>query len=189
MKNIITLLLLCACFQQVQAQNDDAAFEKSMVKTESTHIVDVGWVGVGYTYEYAFAEHYTISGGAGITGYAGYTSSDFFGNYWTYAFHPYVSIEPRYYYNLQKRVRKGKSIDGNTGSFLAVQGSYIFKPIKKHNVYGSVSTFAVAPYWGLRRIWWNHLLFEFRAGLAFGFNNYNDSNVGITLGIRLGYKF
>jgi hypothetical protein len=90
---------------------------------------------------------------------------------------------------LEKRAQRGKKTEGNTGSFLAVQCGYVFKPVKKHNVYDNVCGFAIAPYWGLRRIWWNHLLAEFHAGLAFGRNNYNYSNFGVVLGLRLGYKF
>jgi hypothetical protein len=190
MKKLLTLLLILVYSQQIRAQNSEDAFGKSAVKTQSNHFIDVGIIGAGYTYEYAFANHYTVNAGTGITGSVTYTSSGWYdGNKWRYSLHPYISVEPRYYYNLQKRVRKGKSIDGNTGLFLAVQCNYIFKPIAKHNVYDDVSGFAVAPYWGLRRVWWEHLLFEFHAGLAFGWNNYNDSNVGIVLGLRLGYKF
>jgi hypothetical protein len=189
MKKILTLLLIFVCCQQMRAQNAENVFGKGAAKTQSNHFIDIGIIGAGYTYEYAFADHYTISGGVGIAGNVSYTSGWYDGNKWRYSLHPYVSVEPRYYYNLQKRVNKGKSIDGNTGSFLAVQCNYIFKPIVKHKIYDELSGFAVAPYWGLRRVWWEHFLFEFHAGLAFGWNNFNDSNVGITLGLRLGYKF
>ncbi|MDR1348569.1 MAG: hypothetical protein LBJ63_09130 [Prevotellaceae bacterium] len=185
MKNLLILLLVFIFCKNVCAQNEKTA------QTQSNHIIDAGFVSATYTYEHAFAKKYTISGSAGIVGTIGYRSVDYFGgsNYWYYSMHPCVIIETRYYYNLEKRVRKGKNTDGNTGSFLSVQCGYVFKPIKKHNVYDDVCGFSIAPYWGLRRIWWNHLLFEFRAGFAFGKNNYNYSDVSITLGLRLGYKF
>jgi hypothetical protein len=185
MKKTLILLLLYIGLQQTFAQN----IEKTSASTQSNHIADAGWIGASYSYEYAFADKFTVSGIAGIAGYVSYTSSDFFGDYWSYAFHPYMAVEPRYYYNLEKRLHKGKKTDGNAGSFLAAQCGYIFKPVKKHNVYDDVCGISFAPYWGLRRIWWNHLLFEFQAGLAFGWNSYNDSKAGIRLGVRFGYKF
>ncbi|MDR1552271.1 MAG: hypothetical protein LBS69_02255 [Prevotellaceae bacterium] len=188
MKNVLILFILFVGVQQIKAQDTEDVFSKSMISTQSNHIIDVGLISAGYTYEHAIGEHYTIGGGVGIAGLIGYASSSFFDEHWYYSFHPYVSIEPRYYYNLQKRLQKGKNVNGNAGSFFAVQCNYIFKAIKKHNVL-ETSAYTVSPYWGLRRIWWNHLLFEFKAGLAFGFNNYNDSNFGVQLGVKFGYKF
>jgi hypothetical protein len=189
MKNVLILLILFVCTERMKAQNAENIFNKS-VQTQSNHIIDVGLISAGYTYEHSLGKHYTISGGAGITGFVGYSSSSFmFDERWQYSFHPYISIEPRYYYDLDKRMQKGKNTDGNAGSFFAVQCNYIFKAIKKHNIFQTNPVYGISPYWGLRRIWWNHLLFEFRAGLAFGFNSYSDSKFGITLGVRFGYKF
>ena len=186
-KNTFILILILVCFQQVKAQ-DYERMQKT-ARTESNHAIDIGFVGAGYTYEYAFNNKFTLNLGAGIMGSVGYASSSFSGSYSYYSFHPYLKIEPRYYYNLQRRLEKGKNIYDNQGSFFAVECAYVFKPFAEHNVHYESATFGFAPYWGLRRIWWEHFLFEFGAGLSFGFNNYSNSKVGIHIGIRLGYKF
>ena len=180
-KNILILFTVLVCFR--------VGYTQEVAKTQSAHIHDISLIGAGYTYECALADKFTLNMGAGITGSIGYVSPAFFDSYWFYSFHPYLSIEPRYYYNFHKRLEKGKNINGNEGSFFAVQCAYILKPFIEHNIYYDNAVFGLSPYWGLRRIWWKHFLFEFHAGLSFGFNNYNDSKVGLNLGIRLGYKF
>lgn len=196
-KNIFSVFCVILCFQYVQAQDSTQLKQqtdldiKEIAKTESTHTLDIGFISAGYTYEYAFAPKFTLNFGVGAVSHIRHYSSFIFdaGDFWYYSIHPYVTVEPRYYYNLQKRLNKGKRIDGNRGSFLALQGAYIFKPVIEYNVQYRNGAFFVSPYWGLHRIWWNHVLFEFQAGMAFAFNRYGDSDTGIRLGIRLGYKF
>ena len=186
-KLLLTAIFICLLLQ-TYAQNDR--------KVQSTQSISIGLVGVGYSYEQAIADKFSVIGRVGVDGAGGYRNTDFWGiseSYWFYSFHPSVGAEGRYYYNLQKRAEKGKSIDGNTGSFLAVNCGYLFKPIAKHNVDEKFSGFGASSYWGLRRIWNKHILFEFYAGLDFGwnnyYNNYNESKIGVRLGVLFGYKF
>jgi hypothetical protein len=37
---------------------------------------------------------------------------------------PVLTLEPRWYYNLDKRVKKSRRIDGNSGNFLSIKTSY-----------------------------------------------------------------
>ena len=180
-------MLTVVCLQCIKAQGQTNM--QKYAKTESTHIIDIGLINAGYTYEYAFAPKFTLNFGAGIAGSIGYASSNLSDSQWFYSFHPYLSIEPRYYYNLQKRLNKNKKIDGNCGSFFAIQSGYVLKPFVQKNIYYDKALGGISPYWGLRRIWGEHFLFEFHAGLAIGFNNYSDSDIGINLGLRFGYMF
>ena len=193
-KNILILFSILVCFQQIKAQDPTIiriyeTMPEEIAKTESTHTIDIGLVGAGYTYEYAFAKKFTLNLRTGITGSVGYTSSDLLGSYWFYSFHPYVNIEPRYYYNLQRVLRKGNSIEGNSGAFFAVQCAYILKPFVQHNVDFNKAVFAVAPYWGARKVFKHHFLLEFQLGWVYGFSNYSDSDAGVHCGFRFGYMF
>jgi len=37
---------------------------------------------------------------------------------------PVITLEPRWYYNLNKRVKKDRRIDGNSGNFISLKTSY-----------------------------------------------------------------
>ncbi len=66
---------------------------------------------------------------------------------------PVFTLEPRWYYNLQKRKSKSKRIDGNSGNYLALSSGF-------YPVWAVFSTFghpvinpvlALIPMWGMRR--------------------------------------
>lgn len=114
---------------------------------------------------------------------------------------PSVNVEPRYYYNLKKRVKKGKRIDRNSGNYLSL---YVgFEPgigITSNNVdlFPVVSTI---PMWGIKRAIGKNFNFETALGVGYGWTFekhtlYNGSIIrnterGVTYGIRLalGYNF
>ncbi|TYA59065.1 hypothetical protein [Formosa maritima] len=111
-------------------------------------------------------------------------------------FIPVITLEPRFYYNLNKRVNKGKRIDGNSGNFIALKTSYnsdlfFIGTSKDINL---ETDFMIVPTWGIRRNIGNH--FNYEAGFGLGYIHYreeyyNDSNsdVAVNLHARIGYKF
>jgi hypothetical protein len=78
-----------------------------------------------------------------------------------------IVIEPRYYYNLQKRAKDAKRIDGNSGNFIALKASY-HPEFALFNADDApvVSDFAIIPTWGIRRNIGDH--FNYEAGLGVG---------------------
>lgn len=185
MKKTISIIASLVLSLSIQAQ------EVTNAETESTQTIEFGFPGgFTYTYEHAFAKKMTIIGRGGLTGAIGYQSINFNGekeHYWQYSIHPYIECEPRYYYNLQKRAKKGKKTINNTGSFWALRTGYVFNPIVKHNVESGSGLYMV-PCWGLRRSWGKHWVFEFEAGLALGWNNFNSSRVSPHLGVNFSYR-
>ena len=194
-KNILTIFSVFTCLQCIHAQDPTITriyetMPEEIAKTESTHIIDMGFTGVGYTYEYAFAKKFTLNFGAGIAGSVGYFSSDVLNaEYWYYSFHPYVFIGTRYYGDLQKRLNKGESIEGNSGVFVALEGGYFLKPLIKHNTSYVNDMFAAALYLGCRRVFRHHFLLELQIGYSLGFNNYSDSDAGLKANASFGYIF
>ena len=195
---------MLACFQCIQAQDPTLRriYETmptdptAIARTQSTHAIDIGLFNAGYTYEFAFAKKFTISLSTGVVGAIdaiGLFSTNWYDIEWMwyYSFHPYVSIEPRYYYNLQRQLNKGASIEGNSGAFWAVQCGYILKPFAQKNVHYDKAIFVVAPYWGARKVWKYHYLVEFQLGIVFDTLNINrdDSESGIKTGFRFAYRF
>jgi hypothetical protein len=114
---------------------------------------------------------------------------------------PVMVIEPRYYYNLKRRMGKDKRTDGNSGNFLSLYTGVepgIGISSKDVDLFPSV---IILPMYGLRRNIGKHFNFEtaFGVGYSWTFENHKLANGkkkrntegGTTYGIRiaLGYKF
>ena len=109
---------------------------------------------------------------------------------------PVITLEPRFYYNLNKRLNKGKRIDGNSGNFIALKTSYnsdLFF-IASNEDLNLETDFMIIPTWGIRRSLGKH--FNYEAGFGLGYIHYreeyysdNKSDVAVNIHARIGYKF
>lgn len=107
-----------------------------------------------------------------------------------------ITVEPRLYYNLNKRIEKSKRIDGNSGNFISLKTNYYPKWVISTN-YDHISiaeNLNLIPTWGIRRSISNHLNFEFSFGIGYEYiteKNYTSSRSDITadLNLRIGYTF
>ncbi|GAL79713.1 hypothetical protein JCM19274_3125 [Algibacter lectus] len=65
---------------------------------------------------------------------------------------PVIRLEPRWYYNLDKRVSKSRSISGNAGNFLALQTSYHpnWFTISNYDNVEVVNQVSIIPTWGYK---------------------------------------
>lgn len=111
---------------------------------------------------------------------------------------PVITLEPRFYYNLDKRLKKAKNIDGNSGNFIAVNISYHpdWFIISKDGNIPIVSDFSIIPTWGIRRNLGKH--FNYEAGIGAGFTytfakraGYAEdkSEIEPNMHVRIGYRF
>ena len=103
---------------------------------------------------------------------------------------PLLALEPRWYYNLNKRVDKGKRIDGNSGNYVSLRASYHFyntSQIEENNL----SRTLLVPTWGIRRNIGNHFNYEAGGGIGLGFDYDNGRKIGFTsyINLKIGYRF
>ncbi len=126
------------------------------------------------------------------------SNSDYSGTDVGVVFIPSISLEPRFYYNLQKRLDKGKNITKNSGNFIGLRLNYrpdwfTLSNVGKTSVADNV---AIIPKWGVRRTLWNHFTYELGAGVGYrkyflkqyGYSD-NPGEVAVDLHMRLGYNF
>ena len=111
---------------------------------------------------------------------------------------PVITLEPRWYYNLNKRLKKDRRIDGNSGNFISLKTS--FHPdwfvISNYDNLRIVSDISIVPTWGIRRNIGNHFTYETGIGIGYvyyfakdaGFSE-NKSDVTVNLHLRVGYRF
>ena len=111
---------------------------------------------------------------------------------------PVITAEPRLYYNLKKRVGKGRSIKGNSGNFVSLKTG--FHPnwfvISNQDNLQVISDISIIPSWGIRRHIGSHFNYEAGAGLGYryifaknaGYAR-NEGDAAFNLNLRIGYSF
>ena len=156
-------------------------------KLQSLHHVDALFIGAGYNYEQASASNFTLSAGlSAITSvYSFYISVNQNGS--VVGLYPCFSLDPRWYTNVNRRVRKGKSVENNSANFLSLLVEYIpdspiIGPIMRRE------TFAITPRWGFRSSFNQNFFTEFAIGLPYIMDDIR-SEVGLHLGIKVGFGF
>ncbi len=134
---------------------------QGQIKTKSNHSIYLNLIGLSYGYEQSIGGKFSILGHAGLmTPYWGWASSS--GIF--YSVNPYIGIEPRFYYSLNKRYNKGENTSFNSANYLSIDLAYMFKPILKKDVVSS-GGFLISPTWGLRRVFRDFWLLEFNLGV------------------------
>ena len=109
---------------------------------------------------------------------------------WGYAFRPTVDMQVRHYYNLNKRLQKGKKIAHNSGNYIAgVVGAAGPSILKSDNVYVADFTLTLGALWGIQRTYGER--FMMNVGIGPGVSFYDSQSEftpfgGITVGFRLG---
>jgi len=99
---------------------------------------------------------------------------------------PLLALEPRWYYNLNERVEKGKRIDGNSGNYFSFRTSYHFHDTSDTED-NDLNKILLAPTWGIRRNLGNHFNYEFGAGAGIGYQK--NINLALYVNLRIGYRF
>ncbi|MCT3647738.1 hypothetical protein HZQ44_06715 [Elizabethkingia anophelis] len=109
-----------------------------------------------------------------------------------FALYPTIGITPKYYYNFNRRLAKGKNIHNNSANYIAVDFSYTpnwFIISNEKNI--EVSNFIrIIPSYGIRRNFAQNFNYEAKFGLGYGKNlDTRESSTVLQLGISIGYDF
>ena len=111
-----------------------------------------------------------------------------------FAFYPALTLQPKYYYNIEKRAEKGKNTKNNAGNYFGLQVRYIpnwFVISNSQNVALS-NQINFIPTFGFRRNFAENFNYEFKAGLGYGTTfgeKFNESGAVLDLSIKVGYDF
>ncbi|MFZ0595590.1 MAG: hypothetical protein WAM46_01295 [Flavobacterium sp.] len=180
MIKVITTVLLCLVIQTGYSQNKGV--EKSIYN------VQTGFLGIWINNEYRLFNEISLRTEIGLdAGLRGCSDCDT-----EYALAPVITLEPRWYYNIDKRnsLNKGKN---NSANFIALAIKYHPDWFVISNAdYSQVANqIAIIPKWGIRRnIGTSN--FNYEAGLGIGYKFYLDENFSeatADLHLRIGYTF
>ncbi len=127
----------------------------------------------------------------------GLTSTIWAGNFYDkigFFITPVILVEPRWYYNLNKRVSKSKRVDGNSGNFISLTTTYHpdWFVISNYDNLNIVNNVSIIPTWGIRRNIGKHFNYETGIGLGYRYifdNQENKSDAVLNLHLRIGYRF
>jgi len=192
-KKLLTAVLFATAVtiqaQEINSKQSDASVEKSVFS------VQTGLVGIWANNELRLSNQFALRTEIGLEllsfEYA-YTDET------KYGAAPSISIEPKWYYNLEKRVRKGRNIAENSGNAFSVRINYLSPNaflISDIENYKGVDQLNIIPKWSIRRVYGKHFIFETGFGLGpvipvGKYSKYADSaDVYVDLHARIGYCF
>lgn len=186
-KNVLLILMFSSLYLGIYAQ--EASVEKSIFGVET------GFLGLWVNNEVRLSNKFTLRSEIGLNaGIIGRGSNESTGLLLT----PEITIEPRWYFNLNKRKENSKDISGNAGNFFSLKTSYSpdWFAISNMEDINSASHFSIIPTFGIRRNIGNHFYFE--TGVGVGYRHYFGENavnlelkdkIALNLHLRFGFRF
>lgn len=184
MKRLLILsALFCAFLKPVKSQ--DSGLEKSIFG------IQTGFIGVDIYNEYKLSDRIVLRSEASLfAGFRGgiiYSKNEF-------AMFPGVTIQPKYYYNLKKRIGKGKNIKNNAADYFSMQFRYFpnWFVISNSEDISVINQMSIIPTIGVRRNFFTNFNFEAKIGYGYYFSlekQYEFSGLNFDLGVKLGYDF
>jgi hypothetical protein len=155
------LLILCFCFLNIM----NGQTTKTVIKLIK---LDIGSQGAGLSYEPKVFNNFTIDLCAGVGGGYDIDKSEF-----TYAvLKPalYLSLTPKYFYNIQRRISKGKNTQLNSANYFGIRVKYVTPFAPQIDPEDPISTNAVLTniHWGIQRAIGGHWLFNSQIGVGYG---------------------
>ena len=171
MKNIFLLLLICSILT-LNAQTD---------KNVESSQLQLSLPLPSILYELGVGKNTTTSLEA-ITGFAlqGCTGCET-----NFGIYPILRGQLRYYYNMERRLRKKKNIQGNSGNYAAALFAYQGGSPILGNL-NTTNTIVVGPVYGIQRTYKRGFFYRLEGGPAF-IQDDIDQGFGLVLAARIGW--
>jgi len=108
---------------------------------------------------------------------------------------PSITLEPLFYYNLDRRERLGKNTSNNTGNYFSLKSSFMFNESEVYNSNNNrkvSNALVIVPKYGLKKSFAEKFFYELGFGIGWQHNtgDTKDKNeVFIDLSARIGLNF
>jgi hypothetical protein len=182
-KLLVAAALALSIFNTAHAQTEQpAAVAKSLLRANF----------LGLEYEQRITDLTTININPGV-GFSFWWDSrrDGFNS----RLHPGLGIEARRYYNLAKRLKRGKNIANNSGNFVALSvtgGNSVritggIDPVQENDYMNTGLSYGIGPVWGIQRNYKSGFNLSLTAGGGYGKSNNGRTGFMPLLGGGLGF--
>jgi hypothetical protein len=178
MKNFLISITILFSFSSI-AQNN---------QLESLSSVKLGLLGSWLAYEQPVSNKILINA---EVGYEFGIYSDVISNGTQFLATSTFSLEPRYYYNLEKRKAAGKSTMLNAGNYIALEiqaspnwGTYATDNVNDASI---TPTAVILPKIGMKRTLGKSVTFELAGGLGYQFTENGGNRLAVGLDLMFGF--
>lgn len=181
MKRIIFLAVLAGFLNPTFGQTTKTDFNLTSLAK-----IDLGLQGIGFSYEPNILNKMTIDLSAGAGG--GYDISEGSLSYDVLKPALYFSLTPKYFYNLNARIKKGKNTQFNSGNYFGIRLKLV-TPLKRKDdlIRNSLLTNI---HWGMQRAIGGHWLFNTHIGVGYARDlEYNVGTIYPSLDLKFAYIF
>lgn len=149
----------------------------------------INFLNPGVELEIPTGQYSTFSTGLGIGYGGGYPDLTYtVGSGYIYIISPFLDVQEKWFYNLNKRASKNRTTENNSGNFISLRlitrGNSIAENVHRTSDFD----FAIGPTWGIQRKYGKnfHLLFDF--GPQYYFDTIGNGNIWpLMLQLNLGF--
>ena len=157
-------------------------------KLSSLTKVDLGFQGIGFTYEPRIS--YNITADLSVGGGGGYDIAEGYLNYKLELRKPafYFSFTPKYFYNRNSRSLAGKSTVLNSGNYFGLRLKYVTPSDRQTDL--TRNTILTNIHWGIQRAISNQWIFNSHIGIGYAKDiDYNFGTLYPAIDFKVSYIF
>ena len=182
--NKIILLTLFLGFTHLSFGQNTASENKLLSLTK----VDLGFKGIGFTYEPRLSNKMTVDLSLGAGG--GYDIAEGYLNYKLELRKPafYFSITPKYFYNRNSRSLQGKSLLLNSGNYIGLGLKYVTPNDRQTDL--TRNSILTNIHWGIQRAISNKWTFNSHLGIGYAHDiDYDFGTLYPAIDFKVSYIF
>ncbi len=144
-------------------------FAQQSPKTTNLFKAEAGLQGIGLGYEQKLGNKWTIDFSAGAGG--GYEVSEDKLVYQWNLLQPslYITLTPKYYYNIKKRAEAGKDTEFNSANYVGLRLKYTSASSAPNDML--MDAFLINAHWGLQRNFGNKWIFNGHIGAGYAYDH------------------
>ena len=164
--------------------------QRNTSETNLTNLtkVDLGFQGIGFTYEPRLSNKVTVDLSAGAGG--GYDIAEGYLNYKLELRKPafYFSVTPKYFYNRNSRNLQGKSTLLNSGNYIGLRLKYVTPHDRQTDL--TRNSILTNIHWGIQRAIGNNWTFSSHIGIGYAQDiDYNFGTIYPAVDFKVSYIF
>lgn len=161
----ISRLYLIVILSVAAISTGNAQVRNDTTRSVTTFMFNIHLIEPALNFEYGFSKNFSLMLQGGIKPGLLVQFNNNVTSYY-YIISPKALAQFRFYYNFNKRVRKGKVTSRNSANYFGLNVHYIFRPAFKNFVDFYPGRFVAGPIWGLQRTSRIGINFNFYVGPA-----------------------